>query len=111
MFISVQVPVEDDEALATLASELGLTLGDPIRVRPFDGIIMIQMLVPVSTAAISILRKWIDARQKSRSSYRIFAKGIEMTGYTAAEAERVLRALAEEDTDGDGLAEESKSDD
>jgi hypothetical protein len=111
MFISVQVSVEDDDALATLASELGLRLDDPIKVRPFDGIIMLQLLVPFSTAAVSILRKWIDARQKSRSSYRIFAKGIEMTGYTAAEAERVLRALAEEDTDGDDPAEGSKSDD
>lgn len=101
MNISVQVPAEDPEALTALASELGLTPDDLIAARPFDGLIMLQILVPVSTAAISVLRKWIDARERSRSSYRIFVQGVEITGYTAAEAERILLALAEEAAEND----------
>lgn len=96
MNISVQVPEDQAYLLDTLVDELDLgSRVENVVMRPFDGLTMVQVLIPVSTATVSVIRKWIDARQKARSSYRIFCRGMELTGFSAREAERFIVHLAE----------------
>jgi hypothetical protein len=102
--ISVQVPEDHSELLAQLGEKLNIDIHTNVVTRPFDGLAMTQILIPVSAAVVSVLKKWIDARQKSRDAYRIFYQGVDISGYTSAEAERIISKLAgspPESTDDD----------
>lgn len=105
-YASVQVPVEDREALMELATDADLGDVEIMAAHPFDGSLMLQVLVPISTAAALVLRKWIDARQKTRQAYRVFVDGIELTGYTLDEVERLLQTKLASQASGSADGEE-----
>lgn len=104
-YVSVQVPEAEASSLTVLTEEAGMRNDDVVRrVHSFDGALTAQILIPLSGAVVAVLRTWMKARQESRSDYRIVADGIELSGYTAAEAEKVLRRLlgASDDAAEDG---------
>lgn len=88
--MSIQVPPEDESALRELALALEVTDPDIVRAHPFDGAVMLHLLVPLTAGAVTVLKTWIRSRQERASHYKITCSGIEITGYSAEEAERFL---------------------
>lgn len=96
--VSIQVPESDASDLVRLASELGFPDTVPSSVHPFDGSVLVQIAVPFSLATAAVLRTWISARQAARKSMHIMADGIDLTGYTATEAIRLIESMTEDST-------------
>jgi hypothetical protein len=67
---------------------------------------MAQVLLPCTAAMIPVLTSWMNNRRRARSSYRIFADGIELTGSTAREARLILERLSQQDAAGGKSDEE-----
>ncbi|MGI5238688.1 hypothetical protein [Dactylosporangium sp. CA-139066] len=86
--VLVQVPPADVDDLSALAEAAEI-----VEARPFDGETMLQILYILSPSSLTALVTWIRARAASRKHYRIVVDGVELTGYTAAETERVLAEL------------------
>jgi hypothetical protein len=91
--VSVQVPEDELESLQDLTHLTDTTMEDSIVAHPFDGLTMVQILLPITAGTVAILRTWISERQKARKEYRIFADGLDLSGYTASEAVRILESL------------------
>jgi hypothetical protein len=96
--IIVQVPSSDTADLSQLDETASLT-----ETRPFDGESMVQILYVLGPGTLTTLITWIRARASSRKHFRIVVNGIEMNGYTANEAKRVVNQLTQ-------LAEEPQQD-
>lgn len=105
--IAVQVPADDADELEKLLAELDQEQ-DLVGSRPFDGQVLVTALVIISGGAFGVLRTWIRARADARKEYRVVVDGMEMTGYSGAEVERILNSLR--DT-GPELPAGSSSDD
>jgi hypothetical protein len=99
-YISVQVPIRDQEDLIELAAALQLKQEELTETHPFDAETTVQILVPATTAAVAIARKWLETRIQARKSYRVFVDGIEFTGYSAPEANRLIEAIEKARRDG-----------
>jgi hypothetical protein len=78
----VQCPEADANDLAELRNSLTQkraieATGDfePARVHPFDGQVMLEMVLPLTTAVLTVLRTWIRARYDHKKSTIIMQDG------------------------------------
>ena len=96
MVASVQLPAGDRSDLDGLAADLGdLSPEHRAEVHPFDGMLAAQILVPLTAAATAVLKQWLETRAESRKPFRIFIDGVEFSGLSRPEVERLLVALTE----------------
>jgi hypothetical protein len=98
--VAVQVGVDDVNDLAELAAnESGSS--DVTTVRPFDGTTAAQLLVPLVPGGFAFFRVWVKARVETRKSVKIVKDGIEYTGLSDGQIDRVLDLIERELADGD----------
>jgi hypothetical protein len=100
--IIVQVPPTDSADLA----ELGGT-ASAAEARPFDGESMVQILYVLGPGTLTTLIAWIQARASSRKHFRIVIDGIEMNGYSAREATRIVSEISKVAEEREPHADES----
>ena len=93
--VSVQVPIEDEASLHELTGRMECDEREQIRVHPFDGEMVTQVVVPLTLASIPVLKAWILGRADQRKSLKVAFRGYELTGYTPREVEIIIRALEE----------------
>ncbi len=101
----VGVPAPDRADLEALAAELGVA-GNLVEQRYFDGDIFAEIVLSasMSAAAWATLRTWIRARAEVLKATRVSSRGIEITGYTRADAERLIKACDDVSPDDDGTS-------
>ncbi|MGH3939456.1 MAG: hypothetical protein ACRDTG_12650 [Pseudonocardiaceae bacterium] len=97
-FVSVQVSEDSRADLAQLSDELGGDMMMPISAHPFDGVAFIQIVFPLTALSAVVLRTWIEKKAESRKSMRVIVDGIDITGYTSAEAQKILDKLINQDS-------------
>ena len=95
VLMSVQVPEVDEDDLASLARDLKAPASFGI-VRPFDGQALLQTLLPLTIATIPIVTTWLKSRVERAKVYKIVVGGVEISGYSAHEAEAILTQLQAE---------------
>jgi hypothetical protein len=91
--IAICVPRQDASDLAELLQATG---GDPTDLqttRPFDGEGVVQSLVVISLATFPYFKSWMTQRAAARKSFSIIHEGIELRGYSAHEAAKVIETL------------------
>ncbi|QIS20957.1 hypothetical protein [Nocardia terpenica] len=91
--LAVAVPADDpssEEDLRELNSGIA-TEQIATDVRPFDGETMIQTVIGLSTVTYPYFRTWVLSRLEHRKVFKIVINGIEMSGYSDAEVQRILR--------------------
>lgn len=99
-YLIIAVPPADAADLQELKESLPTT-GTTIESKPFDGIEMLQVIVPVTATAIPVLTTWIKARFEHRRSQGVSLKGMKFTGYSPNEIEELTKLLKEEADTGD----------
>lgn len=91
----IAVPDNDAADLEALQQSLGLEQ-HALESKAFDGITMLQILVPVTIATIPVLKTWINARYKHRRSQTVSLKGVKFSGYSPNEIKDLLALLEPE---------------
>ncbi|WP_406140004.1 hypothetical protein [Streptomyces sp. NBC_01089] len=86
--ISSQESQAADE-LETLARGI-TTAGERTEQRPFDGEATLQMLIALSVATFPYFRTWLRSRSDQRKVTKVVIDGLELSGYTEKEANRIL---------------------
>ncbi|MFE2375601.1 hypothetical protein [Streptomyces sp. NPDC059398] len=110
MPIHVIVAVSSQESraadeLETLAQGVAAA-GERTEQRPFDGEATLQILIALSAATFPYFRTWIRSRTEQRKVTKVVIDGLELSGYTEKEANRILDrvqsrlAALPESTDG-----------
>lgn len=99
-YLSVQVPEGDLDDLASLVRKLGDSSIEPLFAHPFDGALLVQIVVPITALNVAILRTWILSRKEARKAMRVVADGVDISGYTAAEVSKILNSLVAPTQDG-----------
>jgi hypothetical protein len=100
--IMVQVTEDDTSDLQTLLETANST-SPLIEARPFDGESVVQVMLILTPATFAALKTWIRSRAEQRKAFKIAYNGIELSGYTPAEAEQLLNRI-ELDVKADGPA-------
>ncbi|NDZ77252.1 hypothetical protein G3I19_01655 [Streptomyces sp. SID10853] len=66
------------------------TAGERTEQRPFDGEAALQMLIALSVATFPYFRTWIRSRADQRKETKVVVDGLELSGYTEKEVNRIL---------------------
>lgn len=90
--VLIAVPTEDASDLSELQKSL-IQPGTAIESKPFDGITMLQVLVPLTAASIPVLTTWIKSRFELRRTQTVSFKGMKFTGYSPDEIEQLKKLL------------------
>lgn len=93
--VVIAVPEAEALELARLQDTLPQNT-TPIQSKPFDGVTMLQILVPVTVASIPIIKTWVKARFEHRKTQAISFKGMKFTGYSATEVKELIELLDSE---------------
>jgi hypothetical protein len=105
--IAVSLPIDDPDAhrdLAALAT--GTTNASQVaEQRPFDGQAALEAVVTLSPATYPFFRTWVRSRIDRRKQFKVISDGIEMTGYTADEAEQILKRIQESMADEENVGD------
>lgn len=112
--IAVRVPESDAADLQALAESIGCNSEQEVA-HPFDGETVIQTILVLGPVTYPFFRTWVTNRASQRKNFSIVHNGTELKGYTAAEAEDILTAVAAtipavEDADAKGATQASHSD-
>jgi hypothetical protein len=88
--------LEDLTASVDGASEL-------VEARPSDGVVVVQAQVPLTAAAVAILKDWIKARFDHKKLQTVVVRGAKFTGYSADDVRELFAWLDKEiEPGGDG---------
>lgn len=76
-----------------------------VEARPFDGVVVAQILVPLTLATIPVLKAWLTARFDHRKSQTVVVRGMKFTGYSAEEVKELFESL-DQQTELGGAADD-----
>ncbi|WP_146081670.1 hypothetical protein [Clavibacter michiganensis] len=93
--VLISVPAEDAKDLAHLQEMLSEP-GQLIESKPFDGVLMLQILVPVTLASVPVLKLWIKSRFELRQTQSVSINGMNFTGYSPKEIEQIAKILEDD---------------
>lgn len=102
--IIVGVPVDDQTELAELISAAP-GASDPVQSRPFDGVVLVQTLVPLTLISLPTVKAWITHRFEHKKAQTVVLDGMRFEGMSAKEVKTLLETLdqaAQRDPDGGG---------
>lgn len=88
----IVVPPEGTADLEKLATQLAIQL-PLVNSKQFDGLVMVQMLLPVTLVSISALKGWLLARIERQRTQEVVINGRRFKAYSAKDVERILGAL------------------
>lgn len=91
--VFVQVPIGEDADLQALLDQAGSPDSQLIETHPFDGETVIQAALVLIPTSMSVLKTWLRSRANERKSFKIAYRGIELSGYTPAEADQIIQRL------------------
>jgi hypothetical protein len=93
------------ELLSSLVREGAISAGDEsqlARVHPFDGQVMLETLLPLTTAVLAVVRTWIRARYDQKKSTTIMQAGdlIIMQGVDPEKGLEIMRSRVQQPEEG-----------
>jgi hypothetical protein len=74
---------------------------DVVRVHPFDGQVLLEMVLPITTAVLAVVRMWIRARYDQKKSYFVMKDGdiVTIAGYEPDKALEILNQCIQQPDD------------
>ncbi|TCO40517.1 hypothetical protein EV646_11758 [Kribbella antiqua] len=69
---------------------------EPVGARPFDGVVVVQAEIPLTAAAVAILKDWVKARFEQKKSQTVVVRGAKFMGYSADEIRELFAWLDKE---------------
>lgn len=91
--IAIRVPQADRADLEALLLSQGEDVESIAVSRPFDGESVVQAVVILSGVSYPFFRTWLNSRTASRKTFSIVRNGTEISGYTSAEAAKIIKEL------------------
>jgi hypothetical protein len=93
--VIVSIDRDDSDAEADLKGLAEVMGADepPVEELPLDAAQVVSLLVEISTATWPFFQSWVDARVKARREFKVVLDGVELTGYTAREAQQLLQTV------------------
>ena len=87
-----------DDLLKSKAIDLSVK-PDVVRVHPFDGQVLLEMVLPVTAGVLAVVRTWIRARYEQKKSYFFMKDGdiIAVAGYDPDKAIEMIRNYSQSD--------------
>lgn len=90
--IIVAVPVDDQAELAELVSSVA-GASETVESRPFDGVVLVQTLVPLTIASLPLLKAWIVNRFEHKKAQTVVLDGMRFEGMSANDVKTLLETL------------------
>lgn len=102
--VIVAVPMIDQTELAELISDVP-GASDIVESRPFDGIVLVQTLIPLTLVSLPLVKAWITHRFEHKKAQTVVLDGMRFEGMSADEVKTLLETLnqaAQGNSDGGG---------
>lgn len=93
--VLIAVPTENAAELTELQELLAMP-EVTIESKPFDGVTIAQVLIPVTVLSVPVLTTWIRSRFEHRRSQSVSFRGMKFTGYSPDEIEQLVELLEDE---------------
>jgi|ERR1700704_1063873 hypothetical protein len=100
----IQCPEDDASDFQNLLSELqesrAVSADDKpemVRVHPFDGQVLLEMVLPITAGVLAVVRTWIRARYEQKKAYFIMKDGdiITVAGYEPDKTIEILQSYTQ----------------
>ena len=95
--IIIAVDLTEMHALEELRSAVS-GASDVVQAKPFDGVTTAQVLLPLTIAAVPVVKAWIGARSAHKKSQTVVLRGMRFEGYSAKEVAKLYEVLDQEVT-------------
>jgi hypothetical protein len=105
--VMISVPVVDALDLEELTSIQGTRT---LESKPFDGVVVSQILVPITAVSVPLIKVWIAQRFDHKKAQSFTVRGMKFNAYSAKEIERLVQVL-EKSSGGSSQPEAGRDED